>query len=164
MFELTPDLPTELVPYAWLIGTWAGAGVGGYPNTESFQFGQEVTFAHDGRPFLSYWSRTWKIDDDGNPIGPLAMESGFWRPQPDNKVEVTMAHPTGVVEIYVGSVNGAQIEIQTDVVARTVTSKEYSAGIRLYGLVEGDLMWAYDMAGGGQNLQSHVSARLKRIG
>ena len=164
MFELTPDLPTELVPYAWLIGTWAGAGVGGYPNTESFQFGQEVTFAHDGRPFLSYWSRTWKIDDDGNPIGPLSMESGFWRPQPDNKLEVTMAHPTGVVEIYVGSVNGAQIEIQTDVVARTVTSKEYSAGVRLYGLVEGDLMWAYDMAGGGQNLQSHVSARLKRIG
>ena len=75
-----------------------------------------------------------------------------------------MAHPTGVVEIYVGSVNGAQIEIQTDVVARTVTSKEYNAAVRLYGLVEGDLMWAYDMAGVGQNLQSHVSARLKRIG
>jgi len=164
MFELSPDLPTELVPYAWLIGTWAGAGVGGYPTTESFPFGQEATFAQDGRGFLSYWSRTWKIDDAGNPISPLAMESGFWRPQPDNKLEVTMAHPTGVVEIYVGSVNGAQIEIQTDMVARTVTSKEYTAGVRLYGLVEGDLMWAYDMAGVGQNLQSHVSARLKRIG
>ena len=97
-------------------------------------------------------------------MGPLDMESGFWRPQPDNNLEVTVAHPTGIVEIYVGSVNGAQVEIQTDVVARTVTSKEYSAGVRLYGLVEGDLLWAYDMAAVGQPLQSHVSARLKRIG
>jgi hypothetical protein len=162
--ELTPDLPNELVPYGWLIGTWAGAGVGGYPGTESFQFGQEITFAHDGRPFLSYWSRTWRIDDDGNPLEPLAAEAGFWRPQPDNRVEVTMAHPTGVVEIYVGEVRGAQIEIQTDVVARTVSAKEYTAAVRLYGLVNGELMWAYDMAGMGQTMQSHVSARLKRIG
>jgi hypothetical protein len=161
--ELTPDLPTELVPYAWLIGTWAGAGVGGYPTTAGFQFGQEVTFAHDGRPFLSYWSRTWKIDEQGQPIEPLAMESGFWRPQPDNQVEVTMAHPTGIVEIWVGSVQGAKVELTTDVVARTVTAKEYTAAQRLYGLVEGDLLWAMDMSAVGQPIQSHVSARLKRI-
>jgi len=161
--ELTPDLPPELVPYAWLIGTWAGAGVGGYPTVPSFQFGQEITFAHDGRPFLSYWSRSWKIDDAGQPVEPLDMEAGFWRPQPGNKVEVTLAHPTGISEIYVGTVDGARVEMQTDLVARTVSSKEYNAGVRLYGLVEGDLLWAYDMAAVGQPLQSHVSARLKRI-
>lgn len=161
--ELTPDLPPELVPYAWLIGTWAGAGVGGYPTVPSFQFGQEITFAHDGRPFLSYWSRSWKIDDAGQPVEPLDMEAGFWRPQPDSKVEVTLAHPTGISEIYIGTVDGARVEMQTDLVARTVTSKEYNAGVRLYGLVEGDLLWAYDMAAVGQPLQSHVSARLKRI-
>jgi hypothetical protein len=99
---------------------------------------------------LSYWSRTWRIDDEGNPLEPLAAEAGFWRPQPDNRVEVTMAHPTGVVEIYVGEVRGAQIEIQTDVVARTVSAKEYTAAVRLYGLVNGELMWAYDMAGMGR--------------
>jgi len=161
--ELTPDLPSELVPYAWLIGTWAGAGVGGYPTVPAFQFGQEITFAHDGRPFLSYWSRSWKIDDAGQPVEPLDMEAGFWRPQPDNKLEVTLSHPTGISEIYVGTVDGAKVEMQTDIVARTVTSKEYTAGVRLYGLVEGDLLWAYDMAAVGQPLQSHVSARLKRI-
>jgi len=161
--ELTPDLPSELVPYAWLIGTWAGAGVGGYPTVPSFQFGQEITFAHDGRPFLSYWSRSWKIDDAGQPVEPLDMEAGFWRPRPDNKLEVTLAHPTGYSEIYVGTIDGAKVEMQTDVVARTITSKEYNAGVRLYGLVEGDLLWAYDMAAVGQPLQSHVSARLKRI-
>jgi hypothetical protein len=161
--ELSPDLPPDLVPYAWLIGTWAGAGVGGYPTTTGFQFGQEITFAHDGRPFLSYWSRTWKIDENGQPVEPLAMESGFWRPQPGNQVEVTLAHPTGIVEIWVGAVNGAKIELTTDVVARTITAKEYTAAQRLYGMVEGDLLWAMDMAAVGQQIQSHVSARLKRI-
>ncbi len=162
--ELTTDLPPELVPVAWLIGTWAGAGIGGYPTTPEFRFGQEVTFAHDGRPFLSYWSRTWLLDDAGNPLRPLATESGFWRPQPDGQIEALIAHPTGYAEVWVGEIAGAKIELRTDIVARTVTAKEYSAGQRLYGLVEGDLLWAFDMAAVGQPLQAHVSARLKRVG
>jgi len=161
--ELTTDLPLELVPYAWLVGTWAGAGVGGYPTVESFQFGQEITFAHDGRPFLSYWSRTWSIDAAGQPVAPLDMESGFWRPQPNGALEVTIAHPGGYAEIWVGEVTGAKIELRTDVVARTVTAEEYTAGTRLYGMVEGDLLWAFDKAAQGQPLQSYLSARLKRI-
>lgn len=161
--EITPDLPTELVPVAWLIGTWAGAGVGGYPGTDEFRFGQEITFSHDGRPFLSYWSRTWLLDDDGNPLRPLATESGYWRPQADGQVEVLVSHPTGINEIYVGEAHGGKVELRTDVVARTVSAREYTAGSRLYGLVEGDLLWAYDMAADGHALQSHVSARLKKI-
>jgi len=161
--ELNPDLPPALVPYAWLIGTWAGAGVGGYPTISGFQFGQEVTFAHDGRPFLSYWSRSWLLDEQGQPVEPLAMESGFWRPQPDGTVEVTMAHPTGIVEIWMGRVDGAKIELSTDIVARTVTAKEYTAAQRLYGLVDGELLWAMDMTAVGQPMTSHVSARLRRI-
>ena len=53
--------------------------------------------------------------------------------------------------------------MRTDVVARTASAKEYTAGHRLYGLVDGDLLWAYDMAAMGQPLQSHISARLKRV-
>ena len=72
-----------------------------------------------------------------------------------------LAHPTGFVEIYLGEVDGAKIELRTDVVARTETAKEYTAGHRLYGLVEGELMWAYDMAAVGQPLQPHLSAQLR---
>ncbi|HET9861368.1 MAG TPA: heme-binding beta-barrel domain-containing protein, partial [Nocardioidaceae bacterium] len=54
------------------------------------------------------------------------------------------------------------IEIATDAVARTGTAKEYNAGHRLYGLVEGDLLWAYDMAAMGQELQPHLWGRLVR--
>ena len=47
-------------------------------------------------------------------------------------------------------------------VARTETAKDYTAGHRLYGLVNGDLLWAYDMAAMGNPLQPHLSATLKR--
>ena len=165
-------IPDELKALSWLIGSWVGVGVGGYPTIEDFHFGQEVSFSTDGRPFLSYWSRTWLLDDQGNQIRPLSMETGFWRPQPDNQVEVVLAHPTGYAEVWVGditvteisgaTITGARAELRTDVIARTVTAKEYSAGHRLFGLVQGDLLWAYDMAAVGQPLTAHVSARLKR--
>ena len=161
--ELTPDLPTPLVPLAWLIGRWEGAGVVGYPTIESVNFGQEIEFRHDGRPFLHYRSQAWLLDDAGGQVRPLATEVGFWRPQAGGDVEVLLSHPTGVVEIYVGTVAGPRVDLQTDLVARTKTAKEYTAATRMYGLVEHDLMWAMDMAAVGQPLQSHVSAQLKRV-
>ena len=153
----------DLAPLAFLLGRWEGAGVGGYPTIESFQFGQELTFAHNGKPFLSYISRTWLLDDDGNPVRPLATESGFWRPQPGGRLEVMLAHPTGIVEIYLGEVTGTKIEMATDLVATTESAKEVRAGRRLYGLVGADLAYAYDMAAVSQPLQPHISAQLKRV-
>ena len=162
--ELSADLPSELVPLAWLIGRWEGAGVLGYPTIESINFGQEIEFSHVGKPFLTYTSQTWLLAEDGTRVRPLAAEAGYWRPRPEGQLEVTLAHPTGVVEIWVGSAGGGKIELQTDVVARTESAKEYTAGHRLYGLVDGDLFWAFDMAAMGLPLQSHASGRLKRVG
>jgi hypothetical protein len=79
--QLDADLPAPLIPLAWLVGRWAGAGVAGYPTmTGDVRFGQEVSFTHDGRPFLSYASTTWLLDDDGRQVRPLASETGYWRP------------------------------------------------------------------------------------
>ncbi|MGW4643394.1 FABP family protein [Sphaerisporangium sp. NPDC004334] len=154
----------DLEPIAFLLGRWEGAGVGGYPTIESFRFGQEIVFEHNGKPFLSYQSRTWLLDDEGAMVRPLATESGHWRSLPERQVEVLLSHPTGIVEIYVGEVVFHKIELQTDVVARTATAKEYTAGRRLYGLVNGNLMYAYDMAAVGRPLTSHLSAELKKVG
>lgn len=167
--ELDPTLPPPLVPLAWLVGVWAGAGVVGYPTmSEDVRFGQEVEFSTDGRPFLAYRSRTWLLDDDGNRGRPLSTETGFWRTAGPAEaggtaLEVLLAHPTGFVEIYVGAVEGPRIMLATDLVARTTTAKEYTSASRLYGLVEGDLLWAMDMSALGKPLQSHASARLKRV-
>jgi hypothetical protein len=157
------DLHPDLEPIAFLLGRWEGAGVIGYPTIESANFGQEIVFDHIGKPFLTYESQTWLLSAEGEKVRPLARESGYWRVQPERQVEVCLAHPTGIVEIYVGEVAFHKIELHTDVVARTATAKEYSAGHRLYGLVNGNLLYAYDMAAMGLPLQSHASAELKKV-
>lgn len=160
--ELRADLCPELVPVAWLIGTWRGLGVGGYPSIEEFRFSQQITFTESGKPYLLYVSRSWLVDDEGREVRGLAQETGYWRPQHDGRVEVLLSHPVGYAEIWLGQVDGTKIELHTDVVARTETAKPYTAGHRLYGLVESELMWAFDMAAMGQPLQPHLSARLRR--
>jgi hypothetical protein len=157
------DVHPSLRPVQFLLGRWEGAGVVGYPTIESANFGQEITFGHNGKPFLIYSSRTWLIEADGTISRPLATETGYWRPQEDGKLEVVLAHPTGITEIYVGEISGTKIEMATDAVVRTATAKEVTAGRRLYGLIGADLGWAYDMAAVGQPLRSHVSAQLKRV-
>lgn len=161
-FEIPTDLHPDCAPLAFLLGRWEGTGQGDYPTIDAFTFGQEVRFSQNGKPFLFYTSRSWLLDESGNAVRPLAMESGFWRARPEGEVEVTMSHPTGYSEIWYGQTEGGKIQIITDVVARTTSAKEYTAGSRLYGLVEGDLLWTFDMAAMGQPLQPHLWARLHR--
>jgi hypothetical protein len=164
---MTPELQLHpsLEHLAFLVGEWQGLGVVGYPSMQDARYEQEVSFSHDGRPFLAYISKTWLIDDDANRIRPAAAETGFWRPgkQPRD-VEVMLTHPTGIVEIYIGEVAFHKIELTSEVVARTETAKEVKGFTRLYGLVEGDLAYAIDMAAGDHPLQPHLSARLQKVG
>ena len=39
----------------------------------------------------------------------------------------------------------------------------HTASTRMFGLVNGDLFWAWDMAAEGRSLSTHASAELKRI-
>lgn len=166
------ELPEQLVPLSWLIGRWVGVGLGQYPTIEDFRFGQEVSFLTDGRPFLSYASRSWLLDDDGNKVRPLATESGYWRPQPEGHVEVMLAHPTGYSELWLGThevlgienarITGARAVLRTDVISASPSAKPYSAGERLYGLVNDELLWTFDMAAMGESMTNHLSARLRQ--
>ena len=79
-----------------------------------------------------------------------------------DEVEALITNPTGIMELYLGRVNGTQLEMATDAVLRTSTAKEVTAGHRLYGLVDGDLWFAFDMAAVGQELQPHLWGRLVR--
>jgi hypothetical protein len=93
------------------------------------------------------------------------METGFWRPNHDNAdLEVLLSHPEGFVEVWTGKVQGAKIELTTDVVARTDTaSLAYTGGQRLYGNVNGDLMWTWDRATDQIPMQPYRWAQLKKV-
>ena len=162
---MTPELHPSLEHLAFLVGEWQGLGVVGYPTITEAHFEQEVSFSHDGRPFLAYISKTWLIDDAGSRLRPSATETGFWRPGAKPRdVEVMLSHASGVVEIYVGEVVFHKIELTSEVVARTETAKDVKGFTRLYGLVDGgDLAYAIDMAAMDQPLQAHLSARLQKI-
>ncbi|GAA3815769.1 FABP family protein [Cellulomonas soli] len=101
-----------------------------------------------------------------------STESGYWRVPPErpdglsddqHPVELLLADPSGHVAIYVGAVGNGRIDLVSDLIARTATGAEVSAATRLYGLVQGELMWAHDMAAFGNPMQSYASARLARV-
>jgi len=199
LIELPEGLAPELVPLSWLVGVWEGTGVVEYPvgdddEVRNYEFGQRVSFSHDGLPYLNYSSTTWLLDDDHTP---LAAEMGYWRidrptepgdrgpamllgdgPTPFSTVESVEAlrnttdgfdveaaiiHPTGVNDLYVGRVLKGRIDLSTDAVLRSPNAKDYSAATRLYGLVEGKLFWAWDIAALGRELTSHASGQLAKV-
>jgi hypothetical protein len=175
-------LAPEVYPLAWLVGTWRGEGVVDYPGIDEATFTQEIVVASDGGPYLSYTSTirlvvapsdTAALEDE--PLAPVwQTESGYWRIPPErptdwgltddqHAVELLVADPSGHVALYIGAVGKGRIDLVSDAVVRTASGAEVSAGKRLYGLVNGELMWAHDIAAFGHPMQSYASGRLERV-
>jgi hypothetical protein len=55
------------------------------------------------------------------------------------------------------------VDLSTDAVLRSQSSKDYRAATRMFGLVEGSLMWVWDIAALGNPMASHASAKLERV-
>jgi hypothetical protein len=158
-----PDVDDALLSVLPLLGEWHGEGVRNGADGDH-RFGQWVRFSHDGRGFLAYESRTWRLTDDGSIVGPDAREYGFWRPRGQDDVELLVTSPDGLVELYVGRARTTTSwELTSDVLARTPDAPEVSRAVRLYGIVDGALMYAIDRAAGDEPLRPTMSARLERI-
>ena len=158
-----PEVDEALLSVLPLLGEWHGEGqaVGAEGD---HRFGQWLRFSHDGRGFLAYESRSWRLTDDGEIVGPDTREAGFWRPRGQDDVELLVANPDGLVELYVGQARTTTSwELTTDVVARTPDAPAVTRAVRLYGIVDGALMYAIDRAGSDEPLRPTMSARLERI-
>lgn len=199
MIELPADLPADLVPLAWLLGSWEGSGVIDYHAGEhrfTGEFAHRVTFTRDGDA-LAYTASATFLTPEGADAGHLISESGFWRldrpqtdadpgpgllpPRTDRAVRtvedvetlrtdadgfelaVSIAHSDGSVELYAGHVTGPRIDLATSGRLAAVGSKPYTSATRMYGLVQGHLLWAWDIAALGSELASHASARLAKV-
>jgi len=201
LFELPDNLPIQLTPFAFLLGTWQGTGVISYPHRRDandlpleYEFSQRVVFFNNGENYLTYQSTVTLLGDD-EVI--LPSEMGYWRlavpaEEADHgpgllpgvgthsiqtrddlekhrttdgfAIEASIIHPSGISEHYLGVINGARINLATGVgSSRPVNSKDYAGATRIYGLVEGALLWAWDISALGNPLVSHASARLERV-
>ncbi|MCC2594629.1 FABP family protein [Tessaracoccus sp. OS52] len=161
--EVPEGLNPKLTALGWLVGRWEGTGNGTDHNGDAFTFEQRIDFSHNGGDYLLCASQTFLLGEDGKPSAPLDMETSFWRPAPDASVEVVMANANGWTQIFVGKIQVTRIDLQTDAVVRTSGAEvTHSAEQRLYGKVEGDLMYAIDRATTEHELRPHMWARLAR--
>ncbi|MBI9001124.1 FABP family protein [Corynebacterium sp. CCM 9185] len=160
-----PSLHDGLLALLPLIGVWRGEGQADTATDGQYNFGQQLTFAHDGENYISYESRIWKLDDQGAPAGADQRETGFLRISEKDEIELICCHSTGVVEILYGepiTERAWQLESASTMVTATGPST-LGPGKRLYGLLpNNDLGWVDERLVDGA-LHPRMSAQLKRF-
>ncbi|MEV6772877.1 FABP family protein [Nocardia sp. NPDC051030] len=165
--RLGPDLSSSMLALLPLVGVWRGEGEGNNVETGDYRFGQQIIVAHDGGDYLTWESRSWIVDTDGNYGGPDLRESGFWRvgiDGDDEVLELLLTHSTGIVELFYGqALTQSSWELATDVVIRSQSGIVVGGAKRLYGIVEGgDLGYVEERIGPDGALEPRLSARLQR--
>jgi hypothetical protein len=156
------DLNPAVAVLAPLLGVWAGQGVGKYPTIAPFDYLEEITFGHVGKPFLSYVQRTRAVDDGR----PLHGETGYLRVPSAGRVELVLAHPTGVTEIDEGALTASggaiEMDLASTTIGRTASAKDVTALGRFIRVDGDELVYTVRMGAVGQPLQDHLTATLHR--
>jgi THAP4-like, heme-binding beta-barrel domain len=154
-----------------LVGVWRGEGTGRGADGD-YAFGQQIIVSHDGRDYLNWDARSWRLSDAGEFIAPGLRETGFWRFVDDpadvsesQAIELLLAHSAGYVELFYGSpITQSSWELVTDALARSKSGVLVGGAKRLYGIVEGgDLAYVEERVDADGGLVPHLSARLQRF-
>jgi hypothetical protein len=160
---MEPQLHPDVAVLAPLLGTWEGSGTGEYPTIDEFAYFESITFSHVGKPFVAYTQRTRHPETSA----PMHAETGYLRVPRPGSVEIVMAQPTGLAEIYEGAVVGGDtplvIDARSTSINATPTAKEVTITERTISVTGDDLHYTFRMAAVGQPLQHHLSATLHRL-
>jgi nitrobindin-like protein len=156
---MEPALHPDVTALAFLLGPWEGVGEGVWPPGEPFRYVEEMTFEHVGEAFLLYAQRSWAAEDGA----PLHFERGFFRPGGEGRVEVTLAHPLGIVEVAEGTLDGSVLEVSSTALALTTTGSPVT-GLRRRLEVAGRVMrYELWMSMGEEPPTRHLAGELKRV-
>jgi hypothetical protein len=154
----------DLLALLPLVGVWRGTGTGVVASTGAeFAYGQQLSFGHDGRPFLAYSARSWLLDTDGTVIRSAWREAGFWRPGagPDD-IEVILASNTGQALQYSGVAGELRWDLATTSAVGAPTARAVDGERRFYALLGEELGYATELAPAGRPYAAHLNARLMR--
>ena len=137
---------------------WRGTGVGEYPTVDSFAYEEELEFGNVGKPYLTYRQRTWLVRGHDSVLS--HMEFAFWRLRPSGAVEVVGAHPNGVAQIEVGSVEGSRVALRSHRLVTSPSAKEVFRLTRDFVVDRDALKYEVHMVAVGQRLGPHLRAEL----
>lgn len=155
-------LHPDVADLGCLLGTWSGEGRGSYPTIDPFTYREEVVFAHVGKPFLAYRQSTVLV---GTGL-PAHAEAGYLRGVGDGRVELVLAHPTGLAEVAEGHAvvepDGLRLHLRSTSVTGTATAKEVRSVERTISVAGDRLRYDLAMAAVGQPHQHHLAAELHR--
>jgi hypothetical protein len=161
---MEPQLHPDVAVLSPLLGTWEGSGTGEYPTIVDFAYLESITFHHVGKSFVAYTQRTRHPETSA----PMHAETGYLRVPRPGSIEIVLAQPTGLAEIYEGAVVGEDVALVIDVrsssINATSTAKEVTITERTISVTGDDLHYTFRMAAVGQPLQHHLSATLHRVG
>jgi len=153
-----------------LVGVWRGEGEGRGSHGD-YRFGQQIVVSHDGRDYLNWEARSWRLNEKGEYDGASFRETGFWRfvsdpadPSETQAIELLLAHSEGYIELFYGRpLSQSSWELVTDALARSKSGMLVGGAKRLYGIVEGgDLAYVEERVDADGGLEPHLSARLSR--
>jgi hypothetical protein len=165
------DFNDALLALLPLVGVWRGEGEG-RGHDGDYRFGQQIIVSHDGRDYLNWEARSWRLNDEGGYHSHALRETGYWRfvhdpadPDESAAIELLLAHSAGYVELFYGHpLSQSSWELVTDALARSRSGVLVGGAKRLYGIVEnGDLAYVEERVDADGGLVPHLSARLSRF-
>lgn len=172
MFTIPEDLPIELAPVAWMLGTWRGWGMHSRPDDTPDQPVLEEVRAEIVGTQLQVVTSIYSASSRGGELDPLldAFEGIAALQQGDLLCEETLyvqlvpgsgavpamgevetreftatsATTTGLAVLWAGVSMGPRVRMITDAIARQPHADEVEEMTRMYGLVGGELMWTQE--------------------
>lgn len=153
------SVPDQLAPLAALVGVWEGEGRGVYPTIETFSYRERLEISVGRKPVLSHVQRTELADGS-----PSHAEVGFWRVPAPDRVELLVAHPSGIAEVCVGGVDDdGTVHVRSTSVVATASAKPVETLERWYRVDGDELTYRLSMGAVCRPHQHHLDGVLRRV-